>query len=156
MLNRRQLILAAGATALAPVAAQASIFGAKGPIFTRRGRAIRGTDPVAYFTQGGPVEGMENHSTEWMGALWLFASAENREAFEMNPRAYAPQYGGYCAWAVSNDYTASTDPDAWRIVDGKLYLNYSKGVQRRWEQDVPGNIQRGDANWPNILEGLRA
>jgi len=68
------------------------------------------------------------------------------------PAAYAPQYGGYCAWAVSQGYTASTDPHAWRIVDGKLYLNYSKGVQKRWQQDIPGNIAKGDANWPKVLK----
>ena len=85
-------------------------------------------------------------------ATWRFSSAANLAAFEADPEAYAPQYGGYCAWAVSQGYTASTDPTAWRIVDGKLYLNYSQGVQRRWEQDIPGNIVKADTNWPKVLE----
>ena len=89
---------------------------------------------------------------EYDGAVWRFASAENREAFAANPVQYAPQYGGYCAWAVSQGYTASTDPEAWRIVDGKLYLNYSRSVQQKWEQDIPGNITAGDANWPKVLD----
>ncbi len=115
------------------------------------GSAISGTDPVAYFTEGRPVEGSSNFKHDWNGATWRFASAENRDLFAASPEKYAPQYGGYCAWAVSQGYTASTDPEAWKIVDGKLYLNYSKSVQETWEQDVPGNIATGDRNWPNVL-----
>ncbi len=117
------------------------------------GLAIRGTDPVAYFTQGGPVAGNAEYSYTWNNATWQFASAENRDLFAANPEQYAPQYGGFCAWAVSQGYTASIDPNAWRIVDGKLYLNYSRGVQRTWERDIPGNISKGDANWPGVLAG---
>ncbi|MEM7508535.1 MAG: YHS domain-containing (seleno)protein [Pseudomonadota bacterium] len=116
-----------------------------------RGRAIRGTDPVAYFTEGKPVAGDSAFTHDWNGATWRFASAENRDAFAAKPESYAPQYGGYCAWAVAQGYTASTDPDAWDIVDGKLYLNYSKDVQSRWHRDVPGYIAKGDANWPDVL-----
>lgn len=116
--------------------------------------AIDGTDPVAYFTEGRPVEGSSDHESEWNGATWRFASAENKAKFDGAPEKYAPQYGGYCAWAVSKGYTASTDPEAWKIVDGKLYLNYSKGVQAQWEGDVPGNISKADANWPGIKKGL--
>ena len=115
------------------------------------GTAIDGTDPVAYFTEGKPVEGSSDHKFEWNGATWLFASAENLATFQANPEKYAPQYGGYCAWAVSQGYTASTDPEAWKIVDGKLYLNYSKSVQSTWEEDIPGNIAAGDQNWPSVL-----
>ena len=68
------------------------------------------------------------------------------------PEKYAPQYGGYCAWAVSQGYTASSDPTAWKIVNGKLYLNYSVGVQRKWSEDIPGNIAKADSNWPNVLK----
>ena len=114
--------------------------------------AVSGYDAVAYFTEGRPVEGSDDFTFEHDGALWRFSSAENRDAFAANPAQYAPQYGGYCAWAVSQGYTASTDPEAWRIVDGKLYLNYSLGVQQQWEQDIPGNITAGDANWPKVLE----
>jgi YHS domain-containing protein len=114
--------------------------------------AVSGYDPVAYFAEAKPVEGRSEHELEWNGATWRFASAENLAAFKADPEAYAPQYGGYCAWAVSQGYTASSDPTAWRIVEDRLYLNYSHGVQRRWEKDVPGNIAKADANWPKVLE----
>ena len=120
-------------------------------IYTSWGKAIRGTDPVAYFTQGKPVEGDSDFTFKWMDATWYFASAANRDAFAKHPERYAPQYGGYCAWAVSQNYTASTDPDAWKIVDGKLYLNYSKGVQEQWEAGgIPKLISQGDRNWPTL------
>jgi len=114
--------------------------------------AVNGYDVVAYFTEGKPVEGSEDFTVEYNGALWQFASAENREAFAADPAHYAPQYGGYCAWAVSQGYTARTDPEAWSIVDDKLYLNYRPSVQQQWSQDIPGNIAAGDANWPEALE----
>jgi hypothetical protein len=116
--------------------------------------AIEGTDPVAYFTEGRPVEGSSDFEHEWMGATWRFVSAANRDLFAADPDKYAPQYGGYCAWAVSQGYTASIDPEAWKVVDGKLYLNYSKDVQTQWTQDVPGNVTKGDANWPKIRADL--
>ena len=116
------------------------------------GLAIRGTDPVAYFTEGGPVAGSSEFAYTWNNATWQFASAENRDLFAANPEQYAPQYGGFCAWAVSQGYTAPIDPNAWSIVDNKLYLNYDKGVQRRWERDIPGNISKADTNWPGVLQ----
>ena len=116
--------------------------------------AIEGYDPVAYFTQGKPIEGQDAHAFEWKGATWRFASAANRDRFATSPAMYAPQYGGYCAWAVSQGYTASIDPAAWRVVDGKLYLNYSKGVQRQWAGDIAGNIAKGNRNWPGIESKL--
>ena len=123
------------------------------PVFsTTFGGAIRGYDPVAYFTEGRPVEGTSAHRYEWKGAAWSFASAANRAAFEADPEKYAPRYGGYCAWAVSQGYTASIDPEAWRIVDGALYLNYSLDVQERWAKDIPGNIARAEANWPRLRD----
>ena len=120
------------------------------PTFSRL--AVGGYDPVAYFTEGKPVEGRSDYELEWNGATWRFSSAENLSAFKADPEAYAPRYGGYCAWAVSQGYTASADPTAWRVVDNKLYLNYSHDIQRRWEQDIPGNIVKADANWPKVLE----
>jgi YHS domain-containing protein len=116
------------------------------------GVAIEGTDPVAYFEEGRPVAG--SSAFEWMGATWRFATAENRDRFGADPEKYAPQYGGYCAWAVSQGYTAKIDPAAWRIVDGKLYLNYSKDVQTQWSGDIPGNIAKADVNWPQIRTDL--
>ena len=118
------------------------------------GVAIEGTDPVAYFTEGRPIEGSSDFEHEWMGATWRFVSAENRDQFAADPEKYAPQYGGYCAWAVSQGYTAEIDPAAWTIVDGKLYLNYSKDVQTQWSADIPGNITKGDGNWPKIRADL--
>ncbi|BCN26579.1 hypothetical protein VYA_37710 [Vibrio alfacsensis] len=115
------------------------------------GKAIRGYDPVAYFTQSKPVKGDSDFTYRWNDAKWYFSSVENRDAFEKNPEKFAPQYGGYCAWAVSKGYTAKIDPNAWSIEGGKLYLNYSKSVQATWEEDIPGNIASADKNWPNLL-----
>lgn len=120
-------------------------------VFEADGVAIRGADPVAYFTQGEYIPGDAAFRYEWSGSIWYFASDEHRALFAANPNAYAPEYGGFCAWAVSQGYTASIDPTAWKIVDGKLYLNYSQGVQTRWSRDIPGNIAKGDANWPGVL-----
>ncbi|MBO6784028.1 MAG: YHS domain-containing protein [Alphaproteobacteria bacterium] len=123
------------------------------PVFSADGKAIRGYDPVAYFTQEKAVEGSSEHTFAYQGATWHFASAENRELFAADPEKYAPAYGGYCAWAVANNYTASIDPDAWSIRDGKLYLNYSKVVRARWALDKDGNIAAADANWPGLRDG---
>ena len=119
------------------------------------GLAIRGTDPVAYFTEGQAVEGSSEYETEYQGATWRFSSAENQELFESDPEAYAPQYGGYCAKAVSEGNVVSTDPEAWKIVDDKLYLNYSPAVQAQWVEDIEGNIRLGDEMWPNVLVGAK-
>jgi YHS domain-containing protein len=113
--------------------------------------AIDGHDAVAYFKTGQPVKGAQEHAVTWNGASWRFASAENKAAFEANPQAFAPQYGGYCAWAVSEGYTAKGDPKHWRIVDGKLYLNYNAAVQTNWAKDIPARISKGDKNWPSVL-----
>lgn len=114
------------------------------------GTALKGYDAVAYFKEGKPVKGKDDFRHEWMGAKWYFASAENRDEFAKNPEKYAPQFGGYCAWAVAHNYTASIDPEAWKIIEGKLYLNYSKDVQKKWEQDIPGFIKQGNENWPKL------
>jgi hypothetical protein len=116
-----------------------------------KGVAVKGYDVVAYETEGAPVKGRVEFEYRWQGGVWRFASAANRDRFAASPERFAPQFGGYCAWAVSRGYTADVDPEAWRIVDGKLYLNYSRRVQRMWEQDVPGNIAKGAANWPGVL-----
>lgn len=116
------------------------------------GAAINGYDPVAYFVDGMPIKGNAALGHMWNGTKWQFANPQNLQAFKANPAKYAPKFGGYCAYAVSQGYTAPTDPDAWSIIDGKLYLNYSKSVRARWQQDTSGNILKGDANWP----GLRA
>jgi len=121
-------------------------------VFTDQGLALRGYDPVAYFTQGVPQRGSEAFTTQWSGAEWRFASEAHRDAFVAAPEDFAPQYGGYCAWAVSQGYTAPINPHAWAIVDGKLYLNATQRVQRRWARDPAGHIERADANWPELRE----
>ena len=115
------------------------------------GVAVKGYDVVAYATDGAATKGRAEFEYRWQGGIWRFANAANRDRFAADPARFAPQFGGYCSWAVSRGYTADIDPDAWKIVDGKLYLNYSRRVQRMWEQDVPGNIAKGAANWPGVL-----
>ena len=113
--------------------------------------ATGGYDPVSYFKAGVPRRGDARFTMTYKGATWRFASQANLDAFRSNPAAYAPQYGGYCAWAVSQGYTASGDPLVWNIVGGKLYLNYNKDVQANWSKDIPGHIVRADKNWPGVL-----
>ncbi|MCW5771714.1 MAG: YHS domain-containing protein [Rhodospirillaceae bacterium] len=124
----------------------------KPPVFSSNGAAIRGYDPVAYFTQGKAVKGDPKFSAEYKGAVWHFASAAHRDAFKADPAKYAPQYGGYCAFGTAQGYAVPIDPEAWRIVGGKLYLNNSKAVQQRWNQNVPGYIDAADKNWPKVLK----
>ena len=121
------------------------------PVFATGDGAIRGYDPVAYFEYGKPTRGKAEFSAEWQGANYRFANAEHLALFQADPQKYAPQYGGYCAYAVSQGYTASTVPEAWSIVDGKLYLNYSLSIRKRWNKDIPGHIAAADRNWPEVL-----
>ncbi|MDJ1185379.1 YHS domain-containing (seleno)protein [Roseofilum casamattae] len=121
------------------------------PVYSSNRLAIKGADPVAYFTESKAVIGSPEFKHEWNGAIWHFASAANRDKFAANPNQYAPEYGGYCAFALSRNYLASVEPEVWTIYEGKLYLNYSMEVQARWSRDIPGNIAKGDGNWPAIL-----
>ncbi|NOH72727.1 YHS domain-containing protein [Vibrio pectenicida] len=116
-------------------------------------KAVSGYDTVAYFTEGKPVKGDEKWQFEYQGADWYFSSQENLDKFKASPEAYAPQYGGYCAWAVSakNDF-ASSDPEKWAIVDGKLYLNYNADVKNMWDKDRAGHIKQANVNWPNLIK----
>ncbi len=113
--------------------------------------AVSGYDPVAYFTDNRPVRGTTQFRTTYQGYEYRFASAEHLAAFQANPTRYLPQYGGYCAWAIAQGYTASGNPNNWRIVDGKLYLNYNDEIQQRWERDIPGFIRSANGNWPSVL-----
>ncbi len=113
--------------------------------------AVGGYDPVAYFTDGHPVRGTTQFRITHQGYEYRFASAEHLAAFRANPSRYLPQYGGYCAWAVAQNRTAPGDPNYWRIVDGKLYLNYNADIQHRWEANIPGFIQDANRNWPAVL-----
>src|SRR5262245_59081260 len=116
------------------------------------GVAMKGYDPVAYFTEGRPAKGETRFQHQWMGATWQFSSAVNRDLFVANPKKYAPQYGGYCAYGVSEGHKAPIDPKAWTIVDRKLYLNYDSAVREIWQKDMPGHISKADANWPKIAK----
>ena len=111
---------------------------------------IDGYDTVAYFTQGKPVEGSDKFETTWRDATWRFASQENLDLFKQDPTKYAPQYGGYCAWAMSEGNTAGIDPDAWHIEDNKLYLNYNKSVQKEWFKNMKADIVSADKFYPEI------
>jgi YHS domain-containing protein len=117
-----------------------------------QGVAVGGYDPVAYFTEHKPVQGKTDITYSWKGVMWRFASAQNRDAFKAAPEKYAPQYGGYCAYAVAKGGTAKGDPMAWHIVDGKLYLNVNASVQKIWEKDIPGYIKAAEKNWPDVLK----
>ncbi len=141
----RRVVLLAAALLLAmamPAAARTNVQG---------GAAIGGTDPVAYFERGRPTQGRAEFAHRWDGAEWRFASAANRDRFAADAARYAPAYGGFCAYAVARGYTAPIDPDAWRIVDGRLYLNYDLRTRALWERDVPGEIARADRNWPRLV-----
>ena len=127
------------------------VLAAEAPVFVTDDGAIRGYDPVAYFTIGKPTKGSDQFTASWQGATFKFASAANLELFKNDPAAYVPQYGGYCAYAVSKGATAGTVPEAWTIVDGKLYLNYSLSVRQRWRKDVPGHVRAADRNWPGVI-----
>lgn len=146
-------IFAALAFAFAAFFAAATPAAAEAPVHTGllSRVAVSGYDPVAYFTDGRPVRGTAQFRIMHEGYEYRFASAEHLAAFRANPARYLPQYGGYCAWAVSQGYTAPGNPNNWRIVDGRLYLNYNDEIQTRWEQDIPGHIRRANANWPAVL-----
>jgi YHS domain-containing protein len=111
--------------------------------------AVGGYDSVSYFN-GAPVPGSDAFTTQYKGATFKFANAKNLATFKADPARYAPQYGGHCAWAAGNNYRFAGDPKVWKIVDGKLYLNYNRSVQVKWEKDIPGLVAKGDANWVTL------
>lgn len=114
--------------------------------------AIGGYDAVSYFSDTGPEKGSSSFSMAYKGVNWRFANQENLDAFKAAPEKYIPQYGGYCAWAISQGYTAKGSPTYWKIVEDKLYLNYNKSVQDDWEADIPGFIALANENWPSVLQ----
>lgn len=114
--------------------------------------AIEGYDAVAYFTDNRAVKGSDQYEMEWMDANWRFSTEENLKLFQLAPEDYAPQYGGYCAWAVSNGKTAGIDPDQFTIVEGKLYLNYNAKIQEKWLLDRDSLIELADQKWPEIVD----
>ena len=114
--------------------------------------ALRGYDPVSYFTDGAPTPGEIDITAEHQGAIYRFASAEHKAMFEADPAKYAPQYGGYCAFGLAQGYKFDGDPQVWKIVDDKLYLNLSPKVSTIWQQDVPRNIENADAKWQMVKD----
>ncbi len=125
-------------------------FAQKSEIYLADNKAIGGYDPVAYFTQKKPVKGKEELKVVYQGANWHFSSEANKKLFEANPTQYAPQYGGYCAFGVAGGYKAKTSPDAWTIVNNKLYLNYNLSVQKDWLKEQSSMIKKADANWTTV------
>lgn len=126
-----------------------------GEFFEKDGAALRGYDPVAYFKDNKPVKGSAEHKVEYKGSTFHFASQANRDAFTADPAKYAPQYGGFCAFGMSSGYKAATDPGAFTVVDGKLYLNYNRDVQKQWSTDIPGFVTKADKNWPAVSRQIK-
>lgn len=116
------------------------------------GYAVHGYDVVAYFTEGEPTTGTDSYTAEYNGASYRFASAKNLNLFKASPAQYAPQYGGYCAFGTAFGRKFDGDPTAWRIVDGRLYLNLNKNVQARWLKDPEGFIRGANNNWQIIKD----
>lgn len=123
------------------------------PVYTswRNNIAVGGYDTVSFFS-GKPVEGLEEFETTYLGAQWRFASRANLDLFKTNPTAFAPQYGGYCAWATAHGKLAKGSPKYWHLRDGRLYLNFNARIQEKWEEDIPGFVAKASEAWPELLE----
>jgi YHS domain-containing protein len=142
-------------TALFAVAAASLLLTASawaGDFFEKGGVALRGYDAVAYFKDNKPVQGAAEYKAEYKGSTFLFSSAANRDAFAADPSKYAPQYGGWCAYGTAGGYKAATDPAAFSVIGGKLYLNYNQDVRKQWSRDTPGFIAKADRNWPAVSQ----
>ncbi|MBY0468156.1 MAG: YHS domain-containing protein [Burkholderiaceae bacterium] len=155
-LNRRTLLV----VTLSGWLASSRVHAAQPPINTLTGgffggtgdTAILGYDTVAYFTDGRPVKGSDSFVTTWMGAKWKFSTQAHLDLFKATPEKYAPQYGGYCAYGVSVDNLVSIEPDKFKIIDGKLYLNYDADVQQKWLKNPIGFIKTADSKFPSLLK----
>lgn len=117
---------------------------------SKDGVAIKGYDPVAYFNQQKAVEGSDSYTTDWSGSKWKFVSQGSLDSFKLAPEKYAPQYGGFCAYGTSENHLSPTDPKAWTVVDGKLYLNYNLDVKNLWIKDTSNRIKAADGFWPSL------
>ena len=137
--------------ALALLAAPAALAAGSGP-FTHSTPAVSGYDVVSYQTGEKPLRGNGNHIAVYEGVTYLFINEDNRKAFERNPQRYVPAYGGYCAFGVSVGKKFVGDPDVWRVVDGRLYLNLDTKIQDEWSKDVPKNIRKANTQWTEIRE----
>lgn len=149
---RRTLLALAALACIAPLAASAQ--DVSRPVNTLGAPAdqvaIRGYDPVAYFREGGPRQGKTEFAVQHDGTTWWFANAENKALFEADPQKYLPAFGGFCAYGTSQGYLVKIEPEAWSIVDGRLYLNYDLGVRDTWLKDPKGYIGQANANWPKL------
>jgi hypothetical protein len=149
MLTRRHFVtIGLVLPALALLTKSALAYGNK--VFSTNGIAINGYDPVAYLSQNAAVKGSKDFSLMYGGATWLFSSVENRERYEMDARQNCPQFGGFCAFAVAHGQLAPSDPNAFEILDGKLYLFNSINIAADWRKDAAGNILKAKANWPGL------
>jgi YHS domain-containing protein len=140
-----------------PIAAATLILSLSAPalsdeIFAKDGIAINGYDPVGYFTDGKPVKGSKAFSFDYGGATFYFASAAHRDAFARDPARYTPQFGGYCAYGTAEGHKAPTEPQAFTVVNGKLYLNYNDRVAGKWRKDTQHYIDKANANWSSVKE----
>jgi YHS domain-containing protein len=126
------------------------LFSQKPAIFSTEMGAIRGYDPVAYFNDGKPIKGSAEYSYSYQNATWYFSSFQHLELFKKSPEKYVPQFGGYCAFGMSRGYKAETQPDAWTIVAGKLYLNYNLAVRTDWNSKQAEYIEKATVNWPTV------
>lgn len=118
----------------------------------QKGVILKGYDAVAYFNKGAPVQGSKDFSVSYEGSTYLFASAENRDAFKGDPARYTPQFGGFCAMGAALGKKLDVDPSQFKVVDGKLYLNVNADVFKKWASDIPGHITQANANWPGIKD----
>ncbi len=139
----KSLFLAFTLALFAPLAAQAESF-------THNAPAVHGYDVVSYHTAKRPVRGNGYFASNHEGATYLFSSEENKKTFDANPAKYVPAYGGYCAYGVSVGKKFDGDPEVWRVVDGRLYLNLDASIQDEWFKDVNGHIRTANKNWPKI------
>ncbi|WP_229251136.1 YHS domain-containing (seleno)protein [Emticicia sp. BO119] len=128
------------------------LFAQKAEVFSNAEGAIRGYDAVAYFTESKPVKGKTDFSYQWNNATWYFSSAENLNKFKATPEKYAPQFGGYCAYGLSEGHKSPTQPDAWTIVDNKLYLNYNVKVKEKWSENKEERIKKANENWVDLKD----
>jgi YHS domain-containing protein len=159
-INRRTALLSAvalGATtglfSSPALAAQAPVNTLKNSVFGgRTDTAINGYDTVAYFAVGKPVKGLDNLATDWNGAKWKFSTQANLDLFKASPEKYAPQYGGYCAYGVTQGYLVKVEPEQFTVRDGKLYLNFDADVQAKWLKDPAGYIKSADAKFADLLK----
>lgn len=127
-------------------------FAHAGAINEEKGIAIRGFDPVAYFTRGKPAAGLAKFKARHGGATYRFATAAHRDSFVARPERFLPAYGGFCAYGTSQGYKAAIHPAAFTIVEGRLYLNFNEEIRKKWSEDVPGHIEKADQNWPDVAK----